>query len=223
MSTFYITPRDPDLMHYGVKGMKWGVRKDSGRKQFDKRKAVKIAVAAAAVVGVGVAAYYLNRYGAMNFDKVIKRGSSIQHMSRYTGELLDKPFYASYKSRDNKIYTSSDFYGSNWNTKMTLRTSKDLRIAGKKNSERIYSQWLNGNPEAKKRFGNQSYYSFNRNLNSPDYRDRKLFDSFYGELKRNGYDAIRDVNDQTQSGAISPLIIFGSLGDIKVSDIRPVR
>lgn len=27
MITFYIIPRDSDLMHYGVKGMKWGVRK----------------------------------------------------------------------------------------------------------------------------------------------------------------------------------------------------
>lgn len=38
MSTFYILPKGSDLMHYGVKGMKWGVRKEI-KKQFksDKR------------------------------------------------------------------------------------------------------------------------------------------------------------------------------------------
>lgn len=235
------------LIHYGVKGMKWGVRKqyeaigrrrsrfsaqsgprvneakDTVNRQNRKNTVKKVAIATVVVAGTAAAAYTLHRYGNMNFDKTIKSGINIQHMSRVTNEILDKPFYASYLRKDNKLYARNDFFGSNWTTKMSVKSATDLKIAGKKNAEKVYKQWLINNPEAKARFGKQSYYSFNRNLNSPDVRDKKLFSSFYNELQKSGYDAIRDMNDQTQSGAISPVIIFGSLKDIKVSEIQNAR
>ena len=218
-----------ELNHYGVKGMKWGIRKerDSDNKTgkfkltSKQKKALAIGVAA---VGVGVSVYVLKKYGDKNFDRVIKSGKPIQHMSRYVDELLDKPFYASYLKKDNRIYEKADFIGSSqWKTKMTLTSTKDIKIAGRKNAEKIYKKWIDSNPNAKERFGNQSYFSFNRNLNSPDYRDKELFANFYDELKKYGYSAIRDVNDQSQSGAISPLIIFGGLKSLKVTDLKNIR
>ena len=235
-----------ELYHHGVKGMRWGVRKqydpagqrrswayarlgyrvneskDTVNRQNRKNTVKKVAIATTVVAGTAAAAYALHRYGNMNFDKTIKSGTQIQHMSRVTNEILDKPFYASYLRKDNKLYARNDFFGSNWTTKMLAKSSSDLKVAGKKNAEKVYKQWITNNPEAKAQFGKQSYYSFNRNLNSPDFRDKKLFSSFYNELQKHGYDAIRDMNDQTQSGAISPVIIFGSLKDIKVSEIQNI-
>lgn len=43
MSTFYITSKSQDIMHYGVKGMKWGVRKEIKRlNQLDKENALLV-------------------------------------------------------------------------------------------------------------------------------------------------------------------------------------
>lgn len=210
------------LYHYGVKGMKWGVRHDKQRNQLsDKQKRVikRIAITTAVTVGAAAAGYSLYKYGQKNFDSVIKSGVKIQHMSRTTDEVLNHPFYASYLPKDNKIYTKNNLFGAHFETKMMAKSSKNIRIAGKRNAERIYREWLNTDPVAKQRFGSQSYFSFNRNLNTPDYRDKKIISNFYKELQKHGYSAIRDVNDQFQTGVTSPVIIFGSLKDIKVIDI----
>lgn len=217
-----------ELSHHGVKGMKWGIRKNrqspTDTKKSDKSRTIRnAAIAASVVIGASAAAYALHRYGNANFDRTIKSGTQIQHMSRTTNELLNKPFYASYLKSDNRAYAKADFFGAHWTAKMTAASSKNLRVAGRKNAEKIYKTWLNSNSDAKNRFKNQSYYSFNRNLNSPDMRDKKLFSSFYNKLEKHGYDAIRDLNDQTQSGRVSPVIIFGSIGSIKVKDIQPIK
>lgn len=197
---------------------------DSNKLTSDQRKMIRnAAIASVAAVGIGVGMYYAKKYGNMNLDKVIKSGTNIQHMSRKTTELLNKPFYASYLKADNKKYSANDFFGVKWNSKIMANATKDLKIAGKKNAERIYTEWINTNKEAAKRFGNQSYFSFNKNLNSPDMYDKELFSSFFEKLVNEGYDAIHDVNDQHQSGVIAPLIIFGSLKDIKISDIQKLK
>lgn len=36
---FYCVPKDSDLMHYGIKGMKWGVRKDPDRQSVRTARA----------------------------------------------------------------------------------------------------------------------------------------------------------------------------------------
>ena len=130
----YIIVYPDELNHYGVKGMKWGIRKerdsDNKTSKFKLTSKQKKALAiGAAAVGVGVSVYVLKKYGDKNFDKVIKSGKPIQHMSRYVDELLDKPFYASHLKKDNRIYEKADFIGaSQWKTKMTLSSTKDIKI-----------------------------------------------------------------------------------------------
>jgi hypothetical protein len=228
------------LCHHGIKGQKWGVRrfqnydgtltqegkekhKEENHKKLsdEQRKAIRNAViAAAAVTAIGVGAYYANKYRNTNLDKVLKSGINIQHMSRTSDEILNKPFYASYLKKDNKSYAKNDFLGAHWNYKMTLSSQKDLKIAGVKTAEKAYKEWLNSDPSAKARFGNSSYFSFNRNLNSPSMYDKKFYNDFYNVLKEKGYDAIHDRNDQMQSGTTAPLIIFGSLGELSIKDIE---
>ena len=43
MDSYWVVPDDPsDISHYGVKGMKWGVRKSEYRSMSrDKKKSVK--------------------------------------------------------------------------------------------------------------------------------------------------------------------------------------
>lgn len=234
------------LMHHGILGQKWGVRRyqnpdgsltSVGKERYgknekektnklteDQKKAIRnAAIATAAVATIAVGAYYANKYRNMHMDKIIKSGTQIQHMSKKCNELLNQPFYASYLKADNKAYAANDFFGSKWSHKMVMNAQKDLKIAGKKTAEKAYSEWLNANPKAKARFGNASYFSFNRNLGSPDIYDKEHFASFYKYLESKGYDAVHDWNDQFQSGRIAPLIIFGSLGEIKISDITKLK
>ena len=96
---------DDVLAHYGVKGMKWGVRRTdaqlgnarSGFKKpqlTDKQKtALKVGVGIAAVVGVGVAYKTLGKDGAklvssLPSTKTLQSGESFLH-GRMMGSLKD--------------------------------------------------------------------------------------------------------------------------------------
>ena len=142
-------------------------------------------------------------------------------VGEYTNNMdVNKPFYASYLKQDNKVYAQNNLFGANWQSKMTLSSDKDLKVAGKRSAGKMFKEWIDSDQEAKERFGNTSYFSFNKNLNSPDVRDQKLFSRFYSFMGSKGYDAVHDWNDQYETKTKSPLIIFGSLGNISVSDIQ---
>lgn len=67
-----------------------------------------------------------------------------------------------------------------------------------------------------------AYNRFNKNFTSPDMYDRALRDEYFSRLKEKGFDAVRDINDQWQSGMTSPIVVFNHLGDIRVKDIQQV-
>lgn len=229
---------DNYLYHHGVKGMKWGVRKDrkkyktsTHKKTLTTKQKVAIGVGVAATVAVG--AYFAKRYIDMNGDKVLKAGTNIQHMAKIVDENLNKPFYASHTRRDNKSYAKADFFGANWNYKKTLTSTKDIKIAGSKVTLDAFGEWIKTDPVAKQKFADvnvsnrkelkNAYDKFNRvGISSPDMRDQRLRDSYFSKLAERGYDAIRDRNDQINSGMISPIMIFGSLGEMSVKDLQKV-
>lgn len=235
------------LQHHGIKGQKWGKKNGppypldpssytSSEKKFklsDKQKKIlkTIAISIGITSAVGVGAYYISRYRNMNFDKIIKAGTNIQHMSKRVDDMLNEPFYASYLKSDNKVYSANDLFGRRWNRKMIIQSSKNLNIAGKKTVKKAFGEWAKNNPEYletinqvgidlnNKNAIDHAYFVFNRNLPSPDRSFKEARDSFFKYLGDKGYDAVHDINDQFQSGTISPLYIFNSLGDLKIKDI----
>jgi hypothetical protein len=82
---------DNALEHYGVKGMKWGVRKDrtSAEKTAARKKKKKILVGAAIVVGAGAAAVVLKGEGRRL--AVRKAGQQLSNMQ--VGSQRDRILY----------------------------------------------------------------------------------------------------------------------------------
>lgn len=71
-------------------------------------------------------------------------------------------------------------------------------------------------------FDKNTYEVFNASLvvHSPEMQ--RLTDRYFNELSKNGYNAIKDVNDSKYSGykSINPIIAFNSLGKVAVVDVK---
>lgn len=77
-----------ELVHFGVKGQKWGVRKERTSaeqakhdKQVKKVKKVAVGVGVATVaVGAAAATYYLHKNGKLPFSEAKKRGKIFKNV-----------------------------------------------------------------------------------------------------------------------------------------------
>lgn len=78
-------PGSPEEMleHFGIKGMKWGVRKqtvsgNTTKTPMSKKKKIVIGVSVATVaVGVGATAYYLHKNGKLPLAKTAKTAGKV--------------------------------------------------------------------------------------------------------------------------------------------------
>lgn len=188
-------------MHYGVKGMKWGVmryqNKDgsltpSGAKRhsddtthdedFSKSKKRKLSTSKKVAIGVGVAAGILAAYGAYKisnsryFDRTIDVGKKFyrQGHKNESVEGLNELIYATFKKSDRRKYEGLLDGGTSYK----IQSDRKVKIAGTKNAEKIFKELVANNEDFRSHYGHMSYKDFNGSLgfaNSMIIEQNKLF------------------------------------------------
>lgn len=193
-----------------------------------RAEALKKAAIITGAVGIGaLIAYGAVKYGRDYADQTIKAGTSIQTLS-YDPERLNKgqAFYAAFKGTDKNLYTGK-FSGdvSNGLKFAITKTAKvDLKIASAKTGERVFNNLLKNDSEFKdsfekltkytnwKKLGYKTEYDwFNARLLPLDDTPDSMLKTFYGELKKQNYSGLIDLNDSRYSKKLktkSPVVMF---------------
>ena len=207
-----------ELYHYGVKGMKWGVRKKYYKSYMDR-------------------------------DRIIKRGTSIQNISKNEARDLNRnsPVYGAYTKHDRNAYQGN--YASMINMmgdkaiKNDLALIKDVKIPSQKKAVETFMELYKKDPKGiaesigkahseltafngvdkirnwkAKQIANKfakkgenwvkekGYLLFNQSMMSTE-EDRARTE-YYKLLSKKGYDAISDINDVQNSYRSDDPIIF---------------
>ena len=296
----YIPTSNSELYHWGIKGMKWGVRrfqkKDgsltaAGKKRYDdsgqpkksqhrikleeayrkrglsqkeaeaaasKRIRTEKILGASAALTVGACvAYAAVKSRKARIDGVIKSGETMQRIEmKDTNGGLHDVFYVSKGKHDNQRYynvlgaTRQKQTGQAF--LMNLESSEDIKVASRRNAEKVFKDLYNSdqefrlrvNQQANKHFSGRNKVDPNRILRGNTSEVRKLYENFnsnlidirdsgsgadkkfYNALKSKGYGAIQDINDMKFSGynAKNPLIIFdNSKKNVMVTSVSKIE
>lgn len=188
----------------------------------------RAAIGAAIGLGVGVAAYYVNKKNmvtTLRDDLVLDADTVLQRISPASEKELNDVFYASFDAHDNARYEAmlpQHYANSQGATDIVkkLITKSDhgqIKIAGHDTAERIFEETFKDSGRA---IGNRGYKDFNYNLadrRNPVYAED--YKRFFENLKAQGYDGFFDINDQDISGyeAKAPLILLNDSNDFSIS------
>ena len=218
-----------ELFHYGVKGMKWGVRRD--KETLDR---------------LAGRAYKIDYKD--NGDYIIRKGSKLHRVSASPTNNRKGYAYTSFTDEDVKGYRKEisawlDEINGVRTYDLTLKVTKDLVIPSEQekvksfiklvgddkiSSKDLYvmranntsSDSLNGKPkkisDALQKNGLQkevadAYALFSMEM----FHNDKYKEIFFDDLKKKGYNAIDDLEDAI-SHRVNPLIVFERENTLKL-------
>ena len=253
-----------ELQHFGVKGMKWGVRHDKERsnhgssskpqsdyqkrlsKQYQEQHGIskeeadkyaaehakmmkKVLIGAGIAAGLMVGGYAYSKYKREVADDIIRAGKTISTVKMNPDRIINgEKFYTSHKKWDQIKYagmfgqeTVFGFRTGGYKKQITAKTTKDIKIAGVKTSEKLYNQLRATNPSfAKDTMFYKGYKDFGTMglLGAQDSASKTFIDA----LRKQGYGGVADINDRKFSGyKTRASIIFDNapIGDIKVKQL----
>lgn len=198
-----------------AKYLEQGISADEAQRKIEKRlkveKGLKIA-GAVAVVGIG--AYVAqNQIGKRYAGVTLDKGTTMTYINALGPKAdYDRRLYTTFKEGDTKKYRGllADNLRKNatgttiYETKLT--TTEQIKAPSNKQAAKIYEEMARKGDIDRHPMG---YKFFNQSLVEGNEINSK---KFYGEMKKRGYNALLDSNDQFISGynTKKPLILFNA-------------
>ena len=224
-----------ELEHYGVKGMRWGVRKKNDASTISARNEGVLSKADGSIT--------------------ISKGASIQRLVRSNGESLPMKdmTYASINDYDNAKYIKTiggkGFFGGGRDQILSIKTVAPIKAPSKEEATRLFSELMIKDSAFRKQNTNilgasisdKEFAAMKANPTGRvatawyDQTNVKLtFDASFDpdapriqakvreHYVKNGYNALRDENDVNSKIAVSPIIIFNPEKSLKVVSVTEI-
>lgn len=231
-----------DLYHFGVKGMKWGIRRDrnkggsstSSPKRYNE----------GAVKGKEYTDYGDGRI-------TIKKGTNLQRLiGPDTKQDIAGATYASFTKYDNNSYirhiAGKGFLGGGRDTKLTLKATTDLKSPSTEEAGKLFFQLLKDNPKVREDYGNsflgmrykdkeldalakgsnkektiEEYKLANSTFGL--YSTKSTQDAFYKVVEDKGYNMLRDENDISAGYSKAPVILLDGSKSVTIESRTSVN
>lgn len=233
------------LMHYGVKGMKWGVRHEherhsssssngarkktntgrqviakkmtAARMSDTKKRLRNVLLATAGISAAAVVGLEVYKHGLMRADRILKPGTVVQNIGA-KGKNFNAPFYAVDNPKDRLFYLKA------FSKKATPKDAGRNMATILTNEKPVNIAGKDTMDLAYKRaYGNNPIKRelFYRRLGGLNYSQKAGFNR---ELRRMGYNGHKDINDmQFLFGGDTPTVYFGKASGLNVRNTSEIN